>query len=342
MWDVLAIAPTDDPKVIRRAYAARLKQIDPDRDRETFALLRQALEWALARAKQRPSGGLSADAATLPPDGDDDGVAPVGTRASRRSVRLPPAPTTDVAEESLSESALLIALETALQGGDARDSWQLYVRAAASGAVPLGDNERMLARLFTAALDDPSVDGATFCDLARKFGWNRASLGSPAFADVHHRVASRLAAEEWFTELVVTAESRKAGIRPDQVRAARLLLRGIAGWDRVVIELPTLNALRAFLTELRPHQVWLHDRIPPGWAETLEQRLRQHEKLAGVVVIGLTASLLLLAIGALFVSARTEGLSLFTGVAFCFAVCLSWMLWRSVRGVSALWRKRAA
>jgi hypothetical protein len=211
MWDVLAIAPTDDPKVIRRAYAARLKQIDPDRDRETFALLRQALEWALARAKQRPSEGLSADAATLPPDGDDDGVAPVGTRASRRSVRLPPAPTTDVAEESLSESALLIALETALQGGDARDSWQLYVRAAASGAVPLGDNERMLARLFTAALDDPSVDGATFCDLARKFGWNRASLGSLAFADVHHRVASRLAAEEWFTELVVTAESRKAG-----------------------------------------------------------------------------------------------------------------------------------
>jgi hypothetical protein len=53
MWDVLAIAPTDDAKAIRRAYAARLREIDPDREREAFARLRAALEWALAAVARR-------------------------------------------------------------------------------------------------------------------------------------------------------------------------------------------------------------------------------------------------------------------------------------------------
>ena len=57
MWDVLGIDPTDDPKAIRRAYAARLRQMDPDREREAFARLREALEWALAarRPPARPA-----------------------------------------------------------------------------------------------------------------------------------------------------------------------------------------------------------------------------------------------------------------------------------------------
>src|SRR3954454_15769330 len=48
MWDELAIAPTNDPKAIRRAYAARLKTLDPDRDLQAFTRLRTALESALA------------------------------------------------------------------------------------------------------------------------------------------------------------------------------------------------------------------------------------------------------------------------------------------------------
>ena len=50
MWDELGIAPCDDPKAIRRAYAARLKKLDPDRDPNGFARLRDAYEWALKRA----------------------------------------------------------------------------------------------------------------------------------------------------------------------------------------------------------------------------------------------------------------------------------------------------
>src|SRR6202035_1471609 len=54
MWDELGIAPCDEAKAIRRAYAARLKKLDPDRDPEAFARLRRALEWALNGAGDAP------------------------------------------------------------------------------------------------------------------------------------------------------------------------------------------------------------------------------------------------------------------------------------------------
>lgn len=46
-WDVLGIAPTRDPKVIRAAYAARLKRIDARTDPAAFQRLRCAYEQAL-------------------------------------------------------------------------------------------------------------------------------------------------------------------------------------------------------------------------------------------------------------------------------------------------------
>lgn len=48
-WRTLGLAPTDDERAIRRAYAARLKALDPD-DREGFIALRAALDWTRDRA----------------------------------------------------------------------------------------------------------------------------------------------------------------------------------------------------------------------------------------------------------------------------------------------------
>lgn len=50
IWDVLGIAPTDDGRAIRRAYAARLKAIDAEADPDAFIVLREAMEVALALA----------------------------------------------------------------------------------------------------------------------------------------------------------------------------------------------------------------------------------------------------------------------------------------------------
>lgn len=46
-WAVLDIAPTQDARQIRRAYAARLKAVRPDEDAAGFQALREAYELSL-------------------------------------------------------------------------------------------------------------------------------------------------------------------------------------------------------------------------------------------------------------------------------------------------------
>lgn len=47
VWGILALAPTDDTAAIRKAYARRLKAIDPETDPSAFIALRQARDFAL-------------------------------------------------------------------------------------------------------------------------------------------------------------------------------------------------------------------------------------------------------------------------------------------------------
>ncbi|MFB0872049.1 MULTISPECIES: hypothetical protein [unclassified Sphingobium] len=65
-WRLLAIAPTDDKRAIRSAYAARLKAIDPDADRDGFAALRAARDLALAEADVTTDVADPAEAAPSP------------------------------------------------------------------------------------------------------------------------------------------------------------------------------------------------------------------------------------------------------------------------------------
>lgn len=60
-WQLLGIEATADSKAIRRAYAARLRAIDPDQDRDGFAALRDARDQALMLA--------SGEVADAPPPG---------------------------------------------------------------------------------------------------------------------------------------------------------------------------------------------------------------------------------------------------------------------------------
>ncbi|MCA1197499.1 hypothetical protein K9B35_05945 [Sphingomonas sp. R647] len=62
-WHVLGIAPTDDVRAVRRAYAARLKSIEIDTDPEGYAALRLARDAALRLANGQGDGGDRLDGA---------------------------------------------------------------------------------------------------------------------------------------------------------------------------------------------------------------------------------------------------------------------------------------
>jgi hypothetical protein len=65
IWNELGIEPTTDGRAIKRAYAARLKQVHPEDDPAGFQRLRKAYEDALEHANGKPR--RVAPSVTLPP-----------------------------------------------------------------------------------------------------------------------------------------------------------------------------------------------------------------------------------------------------------------------------------
>ena len=86
-WDVLGVEPTTDQSAIRRAYAARLKTIDADRDPAAFIKLREAFEQARNEATW---ADLDEDDAQEPLE--PVALAAEATLAARPPERTPPPP----------------------------------------------------------------------------------------------------------------------------------------------------------------------------------------------------------------------------------------------------------
>lgn len=90
-WAVLGIEPTADKGAIRRAYAARLKAMDVDRDVEGFAALRAARDAALVLAKGMEEAPVASELA-LADEGPRFEGGPIG--ASWDEQEDQPAPAT--------------------------------------------------------------------------------------------------------------------------------------------------------------------------------------------------------------------------------------------------------
>jgi hypothetical protein len=359
MWDELGIAPTDDPKTIRRAYAARLRQIDPDRDIAAFERLRGALAWALGNVTGADRKAIARPRPARDPAPTDDSppVAPVVvSQATRREPTTParqdspivtprkpltsgyaPArPVPEWLDEPAREQALMIAFEAALRDRNAVEATRLYYRAAANGAFPLGQTEHILARLFAIAADERALDPTAFRELARCAGWEGPPREGAAASDVRRQVLARLTAEDWYDALVARADRKKGTPRP-QVKVARLLLerirrRWLVGIDRLV--------LKSFLGEYKPHEIWLRDRIDPAWVASLEERIRRREIIAGVLALLFVGGLLLDGIVVVAIAVVRDGFSPGFVVFGLLGAFLAWILKHMLRHLVGLIRRR--
>jgi hypothetical protein len=318
MWDELGIAPSDDSKSIRRAYAARLKALDPDRDPAGFARLRQALEWALGRASARGRGNAAdkpgRESDDTSGDGSDDAIPfplarlpmppPPMPPETRRQAAIAPGFNRSVAaedrgaaltaEDEARDRALIAALERSLRWGKAGEAVTLFERAAAIGALSLDRTQDMRLRLLGVAAADGTLDGAAFRDLVRIHGWNRLDVHADADPELRTKVNTRLAAEDWYDARLAAAN--RSGGGPERYLGRLLFKRA----GRFYIRAKPAR-VRELFAAYRTHAPLLGERIDAGWVARIERRLRRREAV-GLTIWGLVLLVFLFAMGSVMVS----------------------------------------
>jgi len=222
MWQVLGIEATDDPSAIRRAYAARLKAINPDREPEAFRALRQAYESALARsehaARRRfgPPPKLDPEeeeAETDPTIDDEAGEDDASDKRDGARIEKVPDETEALLASAARESTQvrqkfrnLLACEDWL--GAATE----LVSASARGLLPLMEEERLAAEVVTGALRDRETTPVDLRVIARCLHWDEPLPWNRGEQDaLRQRLRARLDAETWHEGVV-----KQAGYRPSR------------------------------------------------------------------------------------------------------------------------------
>jgi hypothetical protein len=256
VWAELGIPPSDDPREIRRAYARRLKAIDPDRDRDAFQRLRRAFETALApHAKRRQIP----ERATAQPI------------AAAALVQPPPSP--EAAAPSADEAeaqALAGSIRRTLAEGALEEAFALLLRAAARAVLSLAEERALYVRLMALAVRRPDLPAERFRAMARHGGWDSVT-GAVAAGEsgLRQQVQRRLEADGWYADLQLA--TRRFG-RPRHIERslgrntwlwARLFLGRAPRWIGyfLVTKPAPRRWMRQQLAAYERHRPWLDDRL---------------------------------------------------------------------------------
>jgi len=300
VWEVLGIARTTDKAAIRRAYAAKLRSIDSDRDPAAFIQIRQAYEAALAwssRPKARMTAVVErAKAAEEEPSAEpmlETGPGPQPAplpEPARRPVAAPPAEALLTPGEE--DIAAFADFEKAIAEKRTRDAARMLDRLVARGLIGLGSERLLLYRLAELAVHDFSLSAAEFALLIRKLGYADIPPGRDDTADLRRKVGFRLTADAWLQHLQATAAKRAWGKVRDDVRIARLFL-GRRGLWRKFAGLKNGRMLR-FIEEYQRHLPWMSDPLDAGRMERIDarykklyRRWRRRERIYGILALSL-------------------------------------------------------
>lgn len=261
MWDVLGLEPTTDQGAVRKAYAARLKQIDIDRDPSAFIRLRQAYEGCLnwqepaPVSQQAPSGGRDQTSTTA-------------------AVAEGPPP---------SAAGFQAAFDRALSQGRFLPLVDLYREGLVAGSIPLGQEAAAHAAVVAVGAKDLHTPFADVQRFAEDHAWGRQRPGWRRKGEEYGEAyAARLEAEDWFAGQLVLSRQRpdwfsiavwfftwpSLGAAPP--RLAKTLLGQLAPWRLSEDDAPLLKAA---LDAWRRHAPYLGERFDPEHAQRLDKRL---------------------------------------------------------------------
>ena len=171
-WAELGIEATGDAGLIRKAYAARLKQTRPEDDPAGFARLRAAYEAALAMAP-----GLAARMAPPPapapkPTAPEPPAAPPIAAAAPRPQQPPSQqPSLQQPGTTHEDNAALRQIVAALDQRAVEEAAQLLLAAGAQNALPLRTEFGLKDRLAALLLADRQIPVPRLLEIARQFGW---------------------------------------------------------------------------------------------------------------------------------------------------------------------------
>ncbi|WP_055326203.1 J domain-containing protein [Ralstonia solanacearum] len=232
-WAVLAIAPTQDARQIKRAYAARLKVVRPDEDAAGFQALREAYEWALAQCEAAPARPVVyLEVAPVAPLLSPQAEAESQTEAEQRAEAGQQAEAEQPAENGEEEAAAKPVPDYSPHRSHAPHIVYRHTSPAAQ-EVPPSVRGAELWRAFRAALPPQDGDDVSDDSAARIEAQLREALRHPDLVNFEARDAFEQAA------LHVCASERAVG-------ALRLACDSAFGWTRAPMP-------------LRPHerQRWL-------------------------------------------------------------------------------------
>ncbi|HKD31661.1 MAG TPA: hypothetical protein VKC66_37875, partial [Xanthobacteraceae bacterium] len=220
MWEELGIVPTGDPKAIRRAYAGRLRSLDPDQDPAAFQRLRQAFEAALSQADRpaRAAPQTTREPRLNPPTPKSDSeptppprvIAPSHHRTSgeNRSPLIDDKHTRIVMDDA-QRRAVFQACRSALAAGDVETAFARLMDGWAQGLVPIAEEDDIVAEVMAAAVDDRTLPAERFQFMARHLDWHRPiTVRTDTNVALRETVLLRLDAETWYATLLDNATKK--------------------------------------------------------------------------------------------------------------------------------------
>jgi hypothetical protein len=191
-WDELGIGATDDLVAIRRAYSARLKEIDADQDREGFIRLRESYDLARAEAAHRLEPAYDAPP---PPEPVNEAAAPAMEAApdfDGTATVIAPQHDTQLFQRI---DAILFSDRPA-EPGDSAELRALTEQMLSQPRMELIEHARDIEGWLAGAIahSDPRGDAMLEPAIAR-FGWDRDSARWDEHPIIVHLVERQKGAE---------------------------------------------------------------------------------------------------------------------------------------------------